>query len=69
MESNFGIVLVQQYPTAAVARFGPQGTWSKCPNVSIAPAFGSDGPDLGKKINANCRLVHIVERIVHESCD
>ena len=67
-ESDFGIVLVQRYPIAAIARFGLRGTWSKC-RVSLAPGPGYDGADLGEEINANRRLVHVVERVVHESCD
>ena len=69
MESNFGNVLVQQYPIAAVAPSGPQGTWSKSIGVSVALSAGCNGPDLGKEINANRGLIHVVERIIHESCN
>lgn len=29
----------------------------------------SGAPDLGQKIDTNGRLVHVVERVVHESCN
>lgn len=68
-ESSFGIVLVQQYPKVAAAPSGPRGTWSK-PLVSVlAQGRRLRGAHLGEEINADRRLVHVVEGIVHESCD
>lgn len=70
-ESSFGNALGQQYPTVEAAPSGPPGTWSKSARVSrvvcrIAP---SGRPHLGQEIDTDRRLIHVVERIVHESCD